>query len=126
MQAKVGGKSESSAPTNLTEVSALSKLSLTSAERDWLSSTCPYFTKEYLDFLSNFRFRPKEQVHFTFTPDKSDPDTGDIELAISGKWKETILYEVPIMAIISECYFTLDDQKWSYTGQRSRLSLTLI
>ena len=34
-----------------------------------------------------------------------------------GTWLETILYEIPIMAIISATYFNTVDTKWDYAGQ---------
>jgi nicotinate phosphoribosyltransferase len=64
--------------------------------------------------------RPAEQVQMKFIPEKdtnSDSDLGDIELSITGKWLETILYEIPLLALISETYFKFMNQDWTYAGQ---------
>lgn len=96
---------------------AFGDLGLTSDQRKWLESTCPFFTKDYLDYLSVFRFKP-EQVQVTFIPTLEGGDTGQIEMIASGLWVETILWEVPLMAILSESYFQVDDTDWSYDGQK--------
>jgi nicotinate phosphoribosyltransferase len=83
-----------------------------------LRDKCPYFSDTYLDFLSSFRFRPNEQVTVTFLP-KSDaePDLGQIEIDIQGFWKDTILYEILLMAALSNAFFHTNDTDWSYEGQ---------
>ncbi|KAH9057885.1 nicotinate phosphoribosyltransferase [Lactarius vividus] len=78
-------------------------LSLTSDERAWLQNTCPDFKPAYIDYLSSYRFQPS-QVQVTFVPP-------------SGLWAETILWEVPLMATLSEIYFTTVDKDWSNDGQ---------
>ncbi|BGP40195.1 nicotinate phosphoribosyltransferase [Rhodotorula kratochvilovae] len=106
----------------LKAINHLETLSLTPAERAFLERRCPYFPASYLDYLSSFRFRPAEQVRLQFVPREGGADAdgtewGSFELEIEGKWVETILYEVPLMSIISEAYFTHVDTAWDYTGQ---------
>ncbi|PBK75485.1 hypothetical protein ARMSODRAFT_1012942 [Armillaria solidipes] len=79
-------------------------ITLQPAEREWLQSACPYFTPEYLDFLSAYRFKP-EQVQITFVPYTDNSERGTIDIVMSGPWVETILWEVPILACISETYY---------------------
>ncbi|BGP55626.1 hypothetical protein JCM8202_004887 [Rhodotorula sphaerocarpa] len=98
----------------------LETLRLTDEERAFLERKCPYLPQSYLDFLSSYRFRPDEQVQFDFVStekDKNGTEWGSFELEIKGKWVETILYEVPLMSIISEAYFTHVDTKFDYVGQ---------
>ncbi|KAK7051085.1 nicotinate phosphoribosyltransferase [Paramarasmius palmivorus] len=104
-------------------VSEFHKVQLTQDERNWLSEACPFFTQQYLDYLQNYRFKP-EQVDIQFTPanaadsDSQDPNTkGHIDIMVKGLWEETILWEVPLMACLSETYFLTDDQDWNYDGQ---------
>jgi nicotinic acid phosphoribosyltransferase len=96
----------------------LEDVALTIEERTWLHDKCPFFSESYLDFLSSFRFRPTEQVSITFVP-KSDaePDLGHIEIDIHGLWKDTILYEVPLMAALCDAFFRTEDTDWSNQGQ---------
>ncbi|KAK0450032.1 nicotinate phosphoribosyltransferase [Armillaria borealis] len=89
-------------------VSHFTNITLQPAEREWLQSACPYFTPEYLDYLSAYRFKP-EQVQITFR--------GTIDVVMSGPWVETILWEVPILACISETYYNTIEEDWNYDGQ---------
>jgi nicotinate phosphoribosyltransferase len=91
-------------------------ITLTNEERLWLGNTCPYFTKEYLSYLSAYRFRP-EQVKVKYTPVTDDNLKGKLEIDISGPWVETILWEVPLMACLSEAYFLTSFTDWNYDGQ---------
>lgn len=99
----------------------MSQLKLTEEEVAWLKTTCPYLQPDYLSFLSCFRLRPAEQVHIDLILDHADDsqEWGDLDVRIQGKWVDVILYEVPIMAIISEVYFTCIDTKWNMRGQRA-------
>ena len=89
---------------------------MSTEELDWLRKTCPFFDETYLNYLANFRFKP-EQVHVEFNLLKDDPERGQLEISIVGPWVETILWEVPLMACLSEIYFQTADTDWSYEGQ---------
>ena len=80
-------------------IEKLSVLILTPDEEEYLKKTCYFMTPVYLDFLRTYRFDPKEvQVQ---------QEGGRIELTIKGPWFRTILWEVPLMATMSELYFKL-------------------
>jgi len=98
------------------EVAAFSTLSLTPEERTWLQNTCPYFKPSYLDYLAAYRFKPS-QVQVSFVPRVPDGDEGRIEIEASGPWAEAIFWEVPLLATLSEIYFTTVDKDWDYEGQ---------
>lgn len=85
-------------------------------EQLWLERTCPYFTKEYLSYLSAYRFRP-EQVKVKYVPVTEDNLKGKLEIDIIGPWVETILWEVPLMACLSEAFFQTTFTDWTYDGQ---------
>ncbi|KAF9572340.1 nicotinate phosphoribosyltransferase [Mortierella alpina] len=118
------------------KIEDMAQLRLTAEERAFLEVKCPYLTQEYLDWLQNeFRFKPKEQIkidwhHTTPSTDSSGSpvapqDTSDskaadeevVEITITGNWYQVILYEVPILALVSEAYFRFGDRNWTYEGQ---------
>lgn len=81
-------------------------------------------TTPYLDFLSEFRLSPREQLKPVFNPIGEDTGAddiiGDIHIEISGKWVDTILYEIPLLALTSEAYFKFMDTDWNYEGQEEK------
>ncbi|CAO3566773.1 unnamed protein product [Mortierella alpina] len=118
------------------KIADMAQLRLTAEERAFLEVSCPYLTQDYLDWLQNeFRFKPEEQIkidwhHTTASVDSSRPTTASqetpsskaadeevVEITITGDWHQVILYEVPILALVSEAYFRFGDQNWTYQGQ---------
>ena len=69
------------------------------------------FTKDELKFLENLRFIKRDFIEFLrlFQLNRefitSEMDGDDYVLKIKGPWLHTILYEVPVLAIINEVYF---------------------
>ena len=59
----------------------------------------------------------------SFAPDHdtgSEDDTGEVHLVVKGLWVETILYEIPLLALTSEAYFRFIDTDWDYDGQEEK------
>lgn len=83
-------------------ISGLSTVRLQSYEREALAKACSYFPESYLEFLSGLVLNPEEQVELTFHPTEQN-DWGTIQCAITGLWRECILYEVPVMSISEHC-----------------------
>ncbi|WP_185866429.1 nicotinate phosphoribosyltransferase [Blattabacterium cuenoti] len=81
----------------------MSNLKLSNKERIFLEKNCPYLDSSYLDSLEEYQYNPKE-VHI-FQNGKN------IQIYIEGLWSRTILWEVPLMAIISELYYHLTGAK---------------
>lgn len=102
----------------------LGNISLSTEEYQFLKTHCNYLTPEYLGFLKDFRLRPRQQIQTTFSPvggdSGGDDQIGEIELEITGTWVETILYEIPILALTSEAYFRFMDTDWTYEGQEEQ------
>ncbi len=84
------------------EIKDLSKLKLTSGEKLFLESI-PYLKRTYIDWFANFQFNPK-QVFL-------EQQNGEFICEIKGPWYQTVYWEVPLMAIISELYFKETNQK---------------
>lgn len=81
------------------KIDELAGLQLTKEEKAFLKVTCPYLNPVYLDFLEGYRFNP-EEVHI-----KQEGD--QLQVHIEGLWYRSILWEVPVMAIICELYYLL-------------------
>ncbi|XOD69305.1 MAG: nicotinate phosphoribosyltransferase [Flavobacteriales bacterium AspAUS03] len=77
------------------------QLKLTTEEQHYLEEHCPYLDPTYLDFLRGYRYDPAEV--------KIVQKGEDLKVFIEGLWYRTILWEVPLMAVISELYYRLTD-----------------
>lgn len=86
------------------ELHKMQSLELTSKEYIWLKNQC-IFSDVYLNFLSNYKFDLK-QIDMKL-------NDGDLEIRIKGKWVDIVLWEVPLMSLISEVYFKTIDRDWS-------------
>lgn len=83
-------------------VQAMGNLKLSRNEKHWLAQTCPYLDPVYLDFLQGYCYDPAE-VEIT-------QKNGDLQVAVEGAWYRTILWEVPLLCLISENFYTLQQQ----------------
>jgi nicotinate phosphoribosyltransferase len=85
------------------QINQLKWLKLKEDEFNYLSKI-PYISKSYLDFLKNFKFDIDN-----ISVNKCVPERGSVnqlEIKIKGNWFNTILYEVPVLAIVNEVYFS--------------------
>ncbi|SCV05758.1 LANO_0H14532g1_1 [Lachancea nothofagi CBS 11611] len=100
------------------EIESLGNLKITTEEIEFLKKAIPFLPEEYLDYLSNGRLsiRPDEQIELTSEPADQD-GRFDIKLEIRGLWRDTILYEIPLLSLISEAYFRFVDTDWNYDNQ---------
>ena len=78
------------------EIKNLATLKLLESEKMWLLNQ-EGMTKYYVDWLGKYSFNPN-QVTVKL-------ENKVLEVEIEGKWKETIYWEVPLLAIISELYY---------------------
>ncbi|CAO3642824.1 unnamed protein product [Cunninghamella blakesleeana] len=90
----------------------MNNLVLTEEEAVYISKL-PIFDTDYVDYLKQFRFQPSKHIKINF-----DTKTQDLELDVTGLWHETILYEVPLLSLISESYFRFVDKDWNYDHQK--------
>ncbi|KAL4869701.1 hypothetical protein BDV12DRAFT_167507 [Aspergillus spectabilis] len=107
----------------LDQMDKLANIRVTSDEIEFLKKRCSYFNNAYLEYLATFRLNPSEQVAIKFTPVQdtgSDNDFGDIEYVVKGIWLETILYEIPLLALTSQAYFMFSDEDWNYECQEEK------
>jgi nicotinate phosphoribosyltransferase len=81
------------------EVKDMESLQLGPGSRQFLERKCYFLDPTYLDFLAGYRYDSSEVGIIQ----KGE----DLEIVIEGYWYRTILWEVPLMAIISELYFRM-------------------
>jgi nicotinate phosphoribosyltransferase len=81
----------------------LSQLRFDESELNYLTIKHPYLKKEYLAFLKDYQFNPSE-LEIT-------NEDGNLVINIRGIWYRTIMWEVPLLALISELYFRLTGEK---------------
>ena len=94
------------------ELSLFHKLGFRNDERAWLGNT-GLFKTGFLEFLASFQLDPS-QINFELS------ENSGLEIKISGLWLETILWEVPLMALISEIYFEKVRREWDRNLDRYR------
>lgn len=81
-------------------IAEMAQLKLTAAEKEFLKVNCPYLQLPYLDFLQGYRYDPSEVTVV---------QTGeDLEVYVEGLWYRTILWEVPLLSLISELHYEMD------------------
>lgn len=85
------------------EVDAMEALSLSRENERFLRARCYYFDSVFFDLLKGFRFNPEEV--------KVSQQGGVLNVEIRGLWYRTVLWEVPLLAIISELYFRMTGQE---------------
>lgn len=80
------------------EISSICDLKFTSEELEYLRSL-RFMNDDFIDFLEIFKLQAKH-VEIVKLPD------GEIDINIEGPWLHTILFEVPILALVNEIYFS--------------------
>ena len=80
------------------EIDALCSLRFRSEELDYLSRL-RFVKPDFIDFLGLFHL---DRKYIELRPAQT---AGEIELIIRGPWLHTILFEVPLLAIINEVWF---------------------
>lgn len=81
-------------------VNAMAELKLSKEEKNYLRKTCPYIALPYMDFLEGYRYDPSEV--------KIVQTENDLEVTVEGLWYRTILWEVPLLALISELHYEMN------------------
>ena len=98
------------------QVDALCELRFSKDELDYLRAL-RYVKSDFVDFLALFHFN---RAHITIRPAGDD-----LEILIIGPWLHTILFEVPILAIVNEVYFRRTHPEPDHAEGRKRLAAKL-
>lgn len=101
------------------QIELLTELSLNHKEELWMK-TIPYIRPTYAEWLLGYRMNP-EEVQISQVG-------SDLRLSIRGPWYRTIVWEVTLMAIISELYFRMTKQdkenEWENKIRKKAFSLS--
>lgn len=83
------------------EIDEMAGTFLTPEEEKFIIEKCYYFDPVFIDLLKGYRYNPHE---VTVTQ-----DGGDVKIIIEGSWYRTVLWEVPVLALISELYYEMNE-----------------
>ena len=96
------------------EIKALCQLQFFDDELAYLRSL-RFIKSDFVDFLRLFQLNEK-YIQVTPLP------TGEIDITISGPWLHTVLFEIPVLAIVNEVYFRNTQPQPNWEAGRSRLA----
>ena len=95
------------------EIRSLCGLQFQDAELTYLRSM-RFIKSDFVDFLGLFRLNEK-YITVTALP------SGEIDITILGPWLHTILFEIPVLAIVNEVYFRNTQKVPDFPEGRRRL-----
>ena len=98
------------------EVRALTRLRFAAAELEYLRGW-RFFKSDFVDLLGLFQLDER-----FITVDRLPGSEREIDITIKGPWLHTILFEVPLLAIVSEVYFRNHQPDMDLTDGRRRLA----
>ena len=99
------------------EIRGLCSLRFQDAELAYLKAM-RFIKSDFIDFLGIFRLNEK---YVSVIPLPS----GEIEVSIKGPWLHTILFEIPVLAIIKEVYFRNTQKQPNFAEGRKRLDIKM-
>lgn len=89
----------------------LAEVTITDEEREYMTRAFPFLPYWFINvFLRGFRFNPAE---LTITQDEE----GHLDISVKGKWWSTIIWEMPILATISELMHILNGDADKYDAE---------
>lgn len=93
------------------QLAYMTNVVITEEEIEFMKSRMYYLPEWYFTFLRGYRFNPNEVT-------VSQDEEGHLEISVRGKWYSTIMWEMPILSIVSELIHTLRGEIASYDAQR--------
>jgi nicotinate phosphoribosyltransferase len=96
------------------EIRLLCKLTFTETELAYLRSM-RFIKSDFVDFLGLFKLNEK-YITVTALPN------GELDITVQGPWLHTILFEIPVLAIVNEVYFRNVQKAPRFIEGRQRLN----
>ncbi len=81
-----------------------------------------FIKSDFIDFLELFHL-PEKCIHVS-----EGKQPGEIDITVKGAWLHTILFEIPVLAIVNEVYFrnTCPDPGWEEGRERLQTKMKLV
>ena len=97
------------------QLSYMRNVVITEEEIAFMQKKMYYLPKWYFIFLRGYRFNPNEVT-------VSQTSEGHLNISVRGKWYSTIMWEMPILSIVSELSHILngDTQKYDFEREMER------
>lgn len=97
------------------QLSFMHNVVITEEEIAFMQKKMYYLPKWYFIFLRGYRFNPNEVT-------VSQTSEGHLDISVRGKWYSTIMWEMPILSIVSELSHILngDTQKYNFEREMER------
>jgi nicotinate phosphoribosyltransferase len=83
------------------QIQSMGELSFSKDDIDFIEYSSPWIGKWYLEYLKTLKLNPKN-VKISYT----EWDKQKLYVDIEGKWSDVIFFETPLMATISEIFFS--------------------
>ncbi|MDH4402458.1 MAG: nicotinate phosphoribosyltransferase [Burkholderiaceae bacterium] len=103
------------------EIHALCQLRFEPNELDYLKSL-RFIKSDFIDFLGLFHL-PEKCIEVS-----EGELPGEIAISVKGSWLHTILFEIPVLAIVNEVYFrnVCQDPDWAEGRKRLQTKMKLV
>ena len=102
------------------QVECMASIRITTKEVSFMRRECPYFPEWFFTYLYGYVFNPKEVSI-------SQDEEGHLSITIQGPWQSAIMWEVPLLATISEFLHDVNgdignaDLEFTYKHQSKRI-----
>lgn len=94
------------------EIRAMGELRTTNEEVDFVHQEMPWLRPHFLEFLRNFRYDPSQV--------EADLVDGELVASFKGPQETAMMWEVPVMALISELFFEHCETSWRHGDWATR------
>ncbi len=96
------------------QIGMMPRVMITEQEIAFMHRRMYYLPEWYFTFLRGYRFNPHEVT-------VSQDEEGHLDIVVRGKWYSTIMWEMPILSIVSELMHTLRGDIEHYDPEKERL-----
>jgi nicotinate phosphoribosyltransferase len=93
------------------EVTSMADVSLSKEEERFITAKGYYFDPVFIDLLKGYRYNPSEVT--------IEQKGEHLDITIEGLWYRTVLWEVPVLSMISELYYIMNGDKPSEVEERA-------